>query len=274
MRALLIGRPVSHSLSPLMQNAAFAAVGLEHRYEPADTAVDELEAAVRRLRDGQHLGANVTVPYKLAAVPLVDEIDADVAALGALNTIVSSGTRLLGYNTDVTGAWEGLLMPILARLDGARVLVLGAGGGARALLMALGRCGASGPARVTVAARRMAMATELAHLGEQFGLACAAIGWDGVAAAVGDISVVVNCTPLGLGGEDPLEGIPLSGRAVLDMAYRPGGTALFRRARLEADHALQGDEMLVRQGARAFQLWTELEPPLDVMRRALAGGLA
>ena len=273
MRIELIGHPVGHSLSPVMQNAAFEALSLPHLYEAMDTLPEGLASRLRGLRDGRHLGANVTIPYKLAVVPVMDAVDAEVKALGAVNTIVASGGRLSGYNTDVDGAWEGLLVPVREQLDGATVLVLGAGGGARAVLMALARCHDRGPREVLVAARRSDAAAEVAALGTTFGVACRGIPWWEVGDSMRLAGVVVNCTPLGLGDEDPLEGIPVAGRVVLDLAYRRGGTALFRRAWGEAALALQGDEMLLHQGAAAFQLWTGREAPLPVMRQALAEAL-
>ena len=256
-----------------MQNAAFDALGMPHAYEAADTSPESLAGRLRALRDGRHLGANVTIPYKLAVVPAMDAVDADVQALGALNTIVATGGRLSGYNTDVDGAWEGLLVPVRERLAGATVLVLGAGGGARAVLMALARCGDSGPAEVAIAARRSDAAAAVVALGEEFGLHCRAVPWWELGDAMRLAGVVINCTPMGLGDEDPLEGIPLAGRVVLDLAYRRGGTPLFRRAWKEAAIALQGDEMLLHQGAAAFHLWTGREAPLSVMRKALGEAL-
>lgn len=273
MRVLLIGHPVGHSLSPGMQNAAFDALELPHLYEARDTTAADLAAVLSGLRDGRHLGANVTVPYKLAVVPAVDAVDADVRRLGALNTIVVTGGRLSGYNTDVDGAWEGLVAPVRDSLRQARVLVLGAGGGARAMLLALSRCGEDGPQDVAVAARRSDAAEEAAELGRDLGLTCRAVAWWDLRDLMRTTGVVVNCTPLGLGDEDPLEGIPLSGRVVLDLAYRRGGTALFRRAWAEGAIALQGDEMLLHQGAAAFRLWTGLDAPIEVMRRTLQDAL-
>ena len=273
MRILLIGHPVGHSFSPVMQNAALAALELPHQYEAVDTSAAGLAGTLRGLRDGRHLGANVTVPYKLAVVPVVDAVDADVRALGALNTIVATGGRLSGYNTDVDGAWEGLLQPVRDPLRKSRVLVLGAGGGARAVLLALTRFGDDAPRDVAVAARRPEAAGATARLGADLGLPCHVVNWGELGAALRAADVVVNCTPLGLGDEDPLDGLPLEGRVVLDLAYRRGGTRLFQRAWSEAAIALQGGEMLLHQGAAAFERWTGRQAPLEVMRRALAGAL-
>jgi shikimate dehydrogenase len=273
LRVLLIGHPVGHSLSPVIQNAGFDALQLPHVYEASDTAADSLASRLNSLRDGRHLGANVTVPYKVAVVAAMDAVDSQVEALGALNTIVADGQRLSGHNTDVDGAWVGLLEPVQPQLDGATVLVLGAGGGCRALLMALARCGPDGPRDVVVAARRSDAAAEVAALAVHFGVPARAVAWWEVGEVMRVAGVVVNCTPLGLADEDPLDGLPLAGRVILDMAYRRGGTPLFQRAWREAAVALQGDEMLLHQGAASFQLWTGREAPVQVMRAALAAVL-
>ena len=256
-----------------MQNAAFAALGLAHVYEAVDTTPESLAGVLNRLRDGHHLGANVTVPHKLAAVPAVDVVDSDVRALEALNTIVATHGQLSGHNTDVDGAWVGLVQPVRESLRRARVLMLGAGGGARAMLLALTRCGADGPLDVAIAARRRDAAAEAAALGSDLGLAARAVAWGALGELVRTSDVLINCTPLGLDDEDPLEGIPIAGRVVLDLAYRRGGTALLRRAWAGGAIALQGDEMLLQQGAAAFHLWTGREAPVDVMRRVLQEAL-
>jgi shikimate dehydrogenase len=273
LRVLLIGHPVGHSLSPVMQNAAFDFLEMPHVYEAVDASPEGLAGVLHELRDGDHLGANVTVPHKLAAVAAVDAVDADVRTLGALNTIVATGGRLSGYNTDVDAAWEGLVRPVRESLRRARVLVLGAGGGARAILMALGRCGGQGPQDVAIAARRYDAAAAAAALAVDLGLPARAVAWSDLGELMRTSGAVVNCTPLGLGDDDPLKGIPIAAKVVLDLAYRRGGTPLVRRAREEGAIALQGDQMLLHQGVAAFQLWTGRDAPVDVMRRALEEAL-
>ncbi len=270
MRVVLLGHPVAHSLSPAIQNAAFAALGLPHRYDAVDVGPEGLAHRLVELRDGESLGANITVPYKLAVVSALDAVDADATTLGAVNTIVNTGGQLSGYNTDVEGAWEGLLLPVIDAIRGVKVLVIGAGGGARAVLLALSRSLPRGPAEVAVTARRSDQAAETAELGRDSGLSTRAAAWWELEDELRTAGVVINCTPLGLEGEDPLEGLGLTGRTVLDLAYRPGGTPLFQRAWHEGSMALQGDQMLLHQGALAFQLWTNQSPPLEAMRQALA----
>jgi shikimate dehydrogenase len=275
MRVLLLGHPVAHSVSPAVQNAAFAARGMPHRYEPVDVAPEAVGAALEDLRHDDCLGANVTVPHKLAVVPFLDELDPLVETIGAVNTIVNRGGRLSGYNTDVEGAWKGLLEPVVDTIGGARVVLAGAGGGARAVIAALERALHRAPALVVVMARDDAQAAEVAELGSRRGLSTGAAAWSELIDACEGAKVLINCTPLGLHGEDPFEGVALAGRAVLDLAYAPGGTPLVRRARAEgASSALQGDQMLLHQGAHGFRLWTGVDPPIEAMRAALQEAMA
>jgi shikimate dehydrogenase len=182
--------------------------------------------------------------------------------------------RLVGHNTDVEGAWKGLLEPVVDDIRGARVVIAGAGGGARAVIAALERAQHRAPGRVVVVARSQTQAAEVAELGSRRGLSTGSAGWAELHHACDGAAVVINCTPLGLQGEDPFDGVALSGRAVLDLAYAAGETRLVRRARLEgASSALQGDQMLLHQGAQAFWLWTQEDPPVEVMRVALQEAL-
>ncbi|SRR5258708_7494180 len=254
-----------------MQNAAFAAAGLPHSYQARDVEPEDVAAAVADLRAGDCLGANVTVPHKLAVIPALDSLDAEAETLGAVNTIVNVDGRLEGHNTDVEGVWQGLLEPVVDGLGGARIVVAGAGGGARAVVAALGRIVVDAPGTVLVAARSVTEAARVAALGSGFGLSTGAVGWGELERACEGAEVLVNCTPLGLHGEDAFTGVSLSGRVVLDLAYTAGGTALVRRAQAEAAaRAIQGDQMLLYQGAEGFRLWTGEEPPIDAMARALA----
>ncbi len=271
MQVLLLGHPVDHSLSPVMQNAAFAAAGLPHRYQVRDVEPEDIEAAVADLRAQDCLGANVTVPHKLAVIPALDSLDAEAETLGAVNTIVNVDGRLEGHNTDVEGVWQGLLEPVLESVGGARIVMAGAGGGARAVMAALGRVLVDAPRTVLVVARSGAEAAHVAALGTGFGISTGVATWDEMGRACDGAGVLVNCTPLGLHGEDPFSGVSLEGRVALDLGYAAGGTPLVRRARAEgATRALQGDQMLLHQGAAGFRLWTGQEPPIDAMALALS----
>jgi shikimate dehydrogenase len=215
----LLGHPVGHSLSPAMQNAAFAVRGLDWRYDAFD--VDDILAAVQALRVLGFSGANVTIPYKQAVVAACDDADGD-----AVNTLVFRDGRVLGFNTD---------REILSGIASTRACVIGAGGAARALMAAL-------PARTTLYSRSGTWPPD-------------ATGCD----------LVVNATPV----RDRLLVEPRSGQTVVDLAYGDGETALVAAAREAGCTVVDGREALVRQGAASFRLWTGLEPPVDVMRRAV-----
>jgi shikimate dehydrogenase len=242
----LLGHPVWGSLSPRMQNAAFAALALDWAYVPLDVAPEELPAAVEGLRALGLAGANVTIPHKTAVLALCDEIDEVAARAGSANTLVVRDGRVLGSSTDgeaVAGAVEAA---------GAEALVLGAGGAARAVVAALREAGA---ARVRVAARDRAKAEALGE----------AAPWPPDASGA---TLVVNATPIR--DEPPVE--PRPEQQVVDLAYRPDGmpTALVAAARAAGcRRVVDGLEVLVRQGAASFERWTGLPAPVEVMRKAL-----
>jgi len=251
----LIGDPVAHSLSPRMQNAAFAARGLDWAYVPLHVEAAGLEDALRGLPDLGFAGANVTVPHKTAVIPFCDELDEVAERAGSVNTIVVEDGRLLGSSTDglaVTGAVEA---------EGARVLLLGAGGAAQAVAVALGDAG-SAPIRVS--ARRDENGEELVGFLRGRDLDAEPAAWPPRA---GDATLVVNATPI---RDEAL--VDLASRpAVVDLAYRADGepTALVAAARAAGcDPVVDGLEVLVRQGALSLELWTGLEAPLDAMRAA------
>src|SRR5262249_22170412 len=280
----LIGHPVGHSRSPAMQQAAFDVCGIPARYELWDTPPEDLPARIAALRAPNVLGANVTIPYKTAVLSLLDR--APIGPLLPVNTIVreeSSGRVLLaGYNTDVSGLQQALRERDAWR-RGRSMLVLGAGGAARAALAVAQIEGAA----VRVAARHVQQARDaLTWLWSASGhdaspppkwLAHAIDLTDSVAltTALAVISVLINATPVGTGD---LDAIPLapellrnlpSGSFVFDMVYSPPETALVRAARACGLLASGGLPMLLYQGAEAFQLWTGQPAPLKVMRRAL-----
>ena len=246
----IIGDPVSHSLSPRMQNAAFRAAGLDWVYVPLPVEADRLGDAVRGLVALGFAGANVTIPHKAAVLALCDEIDAVARRAQSVNTLVVRDGRVLGSSTD------GLAITDAVEARGTRALVLGAGGAARAAAAALVDAGA---AAVAVAARRSEQALELARLA-----GCDAVAWP----PAGEWTLVVNATPLR--EELPLE--PRPGQTVVDLAYLPDGreTALVAAARAAGcEIVVDGLEILVRQGAASFERWTGVPAPVEAMRGAV-----
>jgi len=268
----LLGHPVAHSLSPLMQNAAFAALGLGHRYETLDVTPEDLPAAIDRIRtDAGVLGANVTVPHKEAVMRLVEAHDAEAARAGAANTIskrtdVAGGARLQGWNTDGLG-FDRSLREAGITVAAQRVLVLGAGGAARAVVAVL----VHGLAEVTIANRDRSRAERLANGFPTAGGAWrpAVVDWS-TSWSVAGADIVVNATSLGLDGEDPLAGVPLPSRlVVIDLVPTATDTPLVARARAAGCEVLSGLPMLVHQAALAFAIWTNEQAPLQTMRRAI-----
>jgi shikimate dehydrogenase len=233
----LLGDPVDESLSPRMQNAAFAALALDWAYVSLPVTAARLEEAVHGLVAVGFAGANVTIPHKQTVVPLCHELSRTAERAGSVNTLRFVDGRILGDSTDgdaVTSALD---------VDGRRALVLGAGGAAQAVVASLWDAGA---AEVVVAQR------------SEPGWPPSADGFD----------VLANATPVR--DEVPVE--PRQGQQVVDLAYRADGrpTALVAAARaVGAERVVDGLEVLVRQGAASFRLWTGVEPPIDVMRAAV-----
>ncbi|MEP6693650.1 MAG: shikimate dehydrogenase [Chloroflexota bacterium] len=266
----LLGHPVAHSLSPAMQNAAFLALGLPHRYETRDVEPERLEDFVDALRRDDVLGANVTIPHKERAMRYVDEAGKEARQVGAINTIVRRGARLVGENTDVYGFERALNeprpVPNAKIFAGETVLVLGAGGAARAcavVLLARGN-------EVRIANRSRARAEQLVAGIEVDGRRPTAVLWP-TAADLAAVDGVVNATPVGLHGEDPLAGIEIREHfRVVDLVPTAAVTPLVKRARAVKNVVVvDGLLVLLYQAARSFTLWTGREAPLAVMRAAL-----
>ena len=228
----LLGHPVAHSRSPAMQNAAFAARGLDWAYVALDVAAEDLEDAVRGLVALGFAGANVTIPHKRAVADLCDELDRTAALSVSVNTLVFRDGRILGSSTD------GLAVVEAVEARDARALVLGGGGAGQAVSAALSDAGAG----VRVATRRDP-------------------DWP---PRETDATILVNATPL----VDEVLVEPRPGQTVVDLAYRPDGsdTALVTAARGAGCTVVDGLEVLVRQGAASFRTWTGVEAPLELMR--------
>ncbi len=246
------GFPVAHSRSPAMQNAALAELGLDWLYLPLPLPPDLFVATARALPAAGFRGLNVTVPHKLAAHGVADELSPAAAAIGAVNTL-SFGDGIAGHNTDAGGLIDAIGDPV----KGLRALVLGAGGAARAAVWALADAGA---AEVSVwnrtAPRAEALAAELGARAVQ---------------TPGPADLLVNCTAVGLAGEG-IEDLRL-GRmdppgVVVDMVYGDAPTPVQEWAEPSGARFVDGLELLVRQGGRSLEIWTGRDAPIDVMRRA------
>lgn len=270
----LLGDPVSHSLSPRMHAAAFAACELPWAYLAFRVRAQHLREAVAGLRALDFAGANLTIPHKVAALALVDEVDASARRCGAVNTLVFREGQVVGYNTDVVGVRRALEEEGLD-LEGARAVVLGAGGGARAACAALGEAGAE---RVVVLARRLSEAEKVCGAMQQefhhSTFVAVPLEEASVRSELRRADVLVNATPVGMHphGESCLVASAEwlhPGLVVLDMVYSPPRTKLLRLAEQVGARAVGGLAMLVHQGAEAFQLWTGRPAPVEVMKRAV-----
>lgn len=244
-----------------MHNAAFAALGLDWCYILLPTIRHQMEATVGRIRSGELSGANVTIPHKRAVMSYLDEIDPAAQTVGAVNTIVRRGERLIGFNTDILGFERALLETGVGVKDQSCV-VLGAGGSARAVLYVLRELNA----RITIYARDVSKAAALQ-------VNCRPLG------ALAEIDpatrLIVNTTPVGLSpnvNASPWpDDVPLPTRALIfDLINNPSRTRLLQQAERAGLRAVNGWSMLVYQGAAAFAMWTGVEPPTDVMKNVLA----
>ncbi len=271
----LLGHPVEHSLSPRIHNAAFRAQGVNAAYVATPVRPEALNDAVAGLRALQFLGANVTTPHKEAVLPLLDEVTDRARAVGAVNTIVRDGDHLHGDNTDI----EGFLRPLDEHggdaLDGAPMLVFGAGGAARAVVYGL--LAHYHPERLTIVARRPAqaegLATDLARHDPTDALRVSS--FEEAALSIRTSRLVVNATPLGMAperrGQTPWPN-PVdfsTEHVVYDLVYTPEDTRLLREAAAEGATPIGGLDMLVEQAAAAYRQWTNRDMPRTAVYDAL-----
>jgi len=276
----VFGYPVRHSASPPMHNAAFGALGLDFVYVPFEVAPDALGEALAGVRALGLAGVNVTVPLKELVALHLDAVTERAQAIGSVNTVVNENGRLLGDSTDGPGFLQALAHAEVANVAGEKVVVLGAGGSARAVVHALVEAGAG---RIYVANRSLDRAEALVEQvgGGTTGPARAVpLTEPALREALGGAAVLVNTTSVGMHPrEDEMPPVPedalVAPLLVSDLIYNPPETRLLALARSRGCRTQNGVEMLVRQGALAFSRWTGIaEPPLDVMRAAVRAAVA
>ena len=277
-RVVLIGHPVAHSLSGAMQQAAFDELGIDANYELWDRRPIELADAIAELRTDAFLGANVTIPHKERVVPMVDRLNDDAQPTGAVNTITREGKRLVGHNTDVAGFRVALDRLVGKQKMPRHAVVLGAGGGARAVVYGLIT---EGFQRIVVFNRHLHRAEGLVkHFGRTAAhMELRAMPWHEsiIESELAKARILVNATSIGLtSAETPIPAEALhSDLLVLDLIY--SRTTLLRDAAAAGCTVADGELMLLHQGAAAFTLWTGQPAPLELMQvklaEARAGGL-
>ena len=268
----VIGHPVEHTSSPVMHNAALQALGLDYAYVAFHVLPEDLQAALRGMRAFQLRGLNVTVPHKQAVMAELDEISAEARIIGAVNTIANEDGRLCGYNTDGYGFIESLRQEGGLEELPAQVVLLGAGGAARAILYALLQ--RPEVEKIVLLNRTVDRAEALAGDLDPTGVRVEVEGLeehDG--SGIRDAGLLINSTSMGMHPNE--HSSPLRNAAclhaellVLDIVYKPLRTRLMEQAEAVGARVLNGLGMLVFQGARSFEIWTGEKPPVEVMKQA------
>jgi shikimate dehydrogenase len=268
----VLGFPVAENPTCVMQEAAFAALGLQWRYLTIEVKPEALPDAIRGVRALGMMGVNLTIPHKMAAMPLLNEISRDAGIIGAVNTVRRVGDRLIGENTDGKGFLRGVREEAGIDPRGKNILVLGAGGAARAITVELALAGA---ARITIWNRSVERGEALVRDLKQRASADAHFApWRGACAIGAEVDILVNATSIGLFPEvDAMPEVDLKGARrdllVCDVVPNPPETRLIKTARARGLKVLTGLPMLVYQGAIGFEMWTGHKAPERAMREAL-----
>jgi shikimate dehydrogenase len=269
----VFGHPVAENPTGVMQEAAFAALGLNWRYLTIEVLPNDLPAAVAGLRAMNFAGINCTIPHKVAVLPLLDEVADDARLMGAVNTVRRDGDRLIGENTDGKGFMRALRDDVAIDARGKRVVLLGAGGAARAISVELALAGA---AEITLVNRSVERLDTLAALLRKHTTTqIESVTWQGAYHIRSTTDILINATSIGLyPSVDAMPAVALDSirpdLLVCDVIPNPPRTAFLQAAEARGARTLDGLGMLVYQGAIAFTMWTGVEAPVHVMREALA----
>lgn len=271
----IIGDPIEHTLSPIMYNSAFKKLGLDYVYVPFRVAKEDLSKAIEGMRALKFKGLNVTIPHKVSVIPFLDKLDFLAERIGAVNTIVNNDGILIGCNTDATGFLQALLEKGIEP-KGKNVVVLGAGGASRAVSFILVEKGAN----LVILNRTLNKATELANqISKIFQREVKALPLDkdNLTKTLKEADILVNTTSVGMSpnSEETLvtSCFIKSSLIVFDIVYNPLKTKLLKEAETAGAKAIGGLDMLVWQGALAFEIWTGIKAPIELMREEVAKAL-
>ncbi|MFH1355045.1 MAG: shikimate dehydrogenase [Candidatus Omnitrophota bacterium] len=270
----LIGKPVRHSLSPLMHNAAFKALKIDAEYRLFELEADRLEHFLYNMGANNILGVNVTVPYKEKVMPFLDKVSAEAKAIGAVNTIKLSQDSLEGFNTDGEGFLWDLTKNLKFNPEGKSVAIIGAGGAARAVCVYLSKAHVKKISIFDIEAKKRDVLVE--HLKRSFPdmETTSAEAIDGL--RINKRDLLINATPIGMRENDPClvdEKLLHKNILVYDLIYNPAETRLIKAARQIGARASGGLGMLLCQGARSFEIWRESPAPIEAMELALKEGV-
>jgi shikimate dehydrogenase len=268
----IIGDPVHHSLSPAMHNAAFNSLHLNCTYIAFRVPKGQLEESINALRAIDIAGFNVTLPHKVDIMGFMNYLDSSAEKATAVNTVHNVDGILKGYNTDIFGFIEPLRKRNV-NFNGMNILLLGAGGSARAVIAGFSEM--KGINKITIANRTLEKARQLAKKGTDLGLECQVTEMDNIKGIAVKSHLIVNTTSIGMDEEkeESLIGYEHISKntIVYDIVYKPVVTNLLENARYAGADVVYGYEMLLEQGARAFEIWTDLRAPRDVMKKSLLG---
>lgn len=268
----IFGYPVKHSLSPVMQNAAISHLGLNYVYVPFEVAPGKLEGAVNGIRALEIAGVNITVPHKEKVIPFLDDVSQDASIVGSVNTIENRNGRLIGHNTDSRGYIKSLREDAGFEPKEKKILIIGAGGAARGVIAGL--C-MEGPSKIIIANRTVGKAAALA---DEFGNKLRNVSFDYISLdslkdpqVLSSTDLIVNTTSAGLEGGLPEVDFSLTPThaIVSDIVYKPPVTSFMKKAQSAGLKTIGGLGMLIHQGSISFEIWTGMEAPVDVMKKAL-----
>lgn len=266
----IIGDPVQHSLSPLMQNSAFSALGIKSSYISFRVPSRDLKTSIESLKSIGIAGFNVTIPHKISILPYLDELDITASKSNAVNTVKNDGGKLIGYNTDL----YGFIQPLYKRnidFKGIKILIIGAGGAAHAIVTALSY--EKEIAETIVVNRSSHNASKLVQHGLKLGLNTHKEDFDNLSKLALQSDLIVNATSIGLNNESsPIERDYINPNCIVyDIVYKPIVTDLLGKAKEVHARVVYGYEMLIAQGAQAFKIWTGFDAPIIAMKKALFG---
>ena len=266
----IIGDPVQHSLSPLIQNAAFSALGIKSTYISFRVPSKDLKPSIESLKSIGIAGFNVTIPHKMSILQYIDELDDTASKSNAVNTVINDTGKLIGYNTDI----YGFIQPLYRRnidFKGKKVLIIGAGGAAYAIVTALSY--EKGIEEIRVVNRSSHNASKLVEHALKLGLNTHKEDFENLCKLALQSDLIINSTSIGLNNESsPIERNYINPNSIVyDIVYKPIDTDLIRKAKEVNAKVVYGYEMLIAQGAQAFKIWTGCDAPIDAMKKALFG---